>query len=512
VGRLIGEARRRILTNELFAQGASASSAALAALILLLVVGSEILSWPVVVFVPLAALAIGAYRVRRRLPKPYGVAQIVDRRLNLADTLATAIYFTEVAPEAPVDAGVKRAQFAHAETVAQGLDARQAIPFVMPRSAYVMGALVLVASSLFALRYGLTRRLDLKQPLANFLPESLVPGKKTEQARNQRRNPKQFPQAPEEAGENADSDQRGQDQQNPDQQIQTDGQSESEAAPNANAKSPGKKQNEQPDSQMATDDQDQGNDNGGKNSEDNQDGQQGDSKSSQQQNQQPGNKQDANENTENSSLMDKMKDAFQNLMSKVKPQQQQQNGQQAQQDQKGQQGKSQQGSKQQNSKDGQQSAGQQGDAQEGENGDQAKNDESTQQQKGQGKSDSQQSSKQPGSGVGSQDGDKAIKNAEQLAAMGKLTELMGKRSQNITGEATVEVQSTNQQLRTGYVNKGVQHTQGGAEINRDEVPVALQPYVQQYFEQVRKQAGATPANTGPSPTAPASAPAPPAKK
>src|SRR5262249_51933036 len=117
VGRLIGEARRRILTNELFAQGASASSAALVALILLLVVGSEVLSWPVVLFVPLAALAIGAYRVRRRLRKPYGVAQVVDRRLNLADTLATAVYFSEVAPDAPVDAGVKRAQFVHAESV-----------------------------------------------------------------------------------------------------------------------------------------------------------------------------------------------------------------------------------------------------------------------------------------------------------------------------------------------------------------------------------------------------------
>ena len=31
------------------------------------------------------------------------------------------------------------------------------------------------------------------------------------------------------------------------------------------------------------------------------------------------------------------------------------------------------------------------------------------------------------------------------------------------------------------------HGENGAEINRDEVPMALQGYVQQYFEQVRKQ-------------------------
>ena len=51
----------------------------------------------------------------------------------------------------------------------------------------------------------------------------------------------------------------------------------------------------------------------------------------------------------------------------------------------------------------------------------------------------------------------------------------------------MEVQSTSQQLRTQYAQRGAQHTQGGAEISRDEIPVALQSYVEQYFEQMRKQ-------------------------
>jgi hypothetical protein len=488
VGRLIGEARRRILGNELLAQGANAASAALAALILLLLLGSEILTWPVVLCVPLAAVAIGFYRLRKRLPSEYQVAQIVDARLGLADTISTAVFF-ENAPGGDIE--IRQAQRARADSMAAAADARQAIPFVMPRAVYLTASLLLVAGSLFALRYGLAHTLDLKQPLANFLPEGMRANRRTEQAANQKKNPKQVPQAPDENGEGADQDQAAKGEQNADQQTQADGQAESEAMPNANAKSPGNQQNnKQPDSQMATDDQQEGGDNSAENSEDNQNGQQGDGKNPQQQPQQAGNKQDANNNNENSSLMDKMKDAFQNLISKVKPQQQQQNGQQ--QDQKGQQGKSQQGAKQQSKQGQQQNSGQQGDAQEGENGEQAKNDENTQQQKGQGKSDSQQATKQAGSGVGSQDGEKAIKNAEQLAAMGKLSEIMGKRSQTITGEATVEVQQTNQQLRTNYVNKGVQHSQGGAEISRDEVPVALQPYVQQYFEQVRKQAGTAP--------------------
>ena len=70
------------------------------------------------------------------------------------------------------------------------------MPYRMPRGVYVMAALSLVASSLFALRYGLSRSLDLKQPLASFLPESLRAGKRTEQADNARRKPKQRSPSP----------------------------------------------------------------------------------------------------------------------------------------------------------------------------------------------------------------------------------------------------------------------------------------------------------------------------
>ena len=254
---------------------------------------------------------------------------------------------------------------------------------------------------------------------------------------------------------------------------------------------PIQKPGEQGDNEMASDDADsEGEAASGKNGEESQNGQQGDSKGGQSDKQQNGEKQDSKNASESSSLMSKMKDAFQNLLSKAKPQQNQQGSAQQGKDQKSAPGKSQQGSKQ-NGKDGQpQNGQQQGDAQEGEDGQEAKNSENAQQGKGQGKSDSEQSSKQPGSGIGSQDGDKAIRNAEQLAAMGKISEILGKRSATISGEATVEVQTTNQQLRTPYAQKGAQHTQGGAEISRDEVPVALQPYVQQYFEQVRKQSRA----------------------
>jgi hypothetical protein len=489
VGDLVRRARRRILGNQLFTQGVNATSAALAAFILLLLFGTQTLSWPVTLAIPFAAAALGIYRVKRHLPSRYAVAQLVDRRLGLADNLSTALFFSEVDSGARVAPDIRRAQFEEASRIAQSVDVRCAVPYTMPRAVYLLAGLAVVAGSLFALRYGLSRRLDLKQPLANFLPESLTGGKLVRQAGDARRNHKQGPETPDDGTAPANQDQPNPGQQDQNQEIQTPGDAQSEALAKMDAKSfkiP--KPDEQGDNEMASDDADsQGEGASGKDGEDSPNGQ-GDSKGGQSDKQPNGEKQDAKSPSESSSLMSKLKDAFQNLMSKAKSQQNQQGSQQQGKDQKSAQGKSP-GSKQQNGKDGQpQKGSQQGDAQEGEDGQEAKNSENAQQGKGQGKSDSQQASKQPGSGIGSQDGDKAIRDAEQLAAMGKISEILGKRSANISGEATVEVQTTNQQLRTPYAQKGAAHTQGGAEISRDEVPVALQPYVQQYFEQMRKQA------------------------
>jgi hypothetical protein len=491
VGNLVRQARRRILGNQLLTQGANAGTAALIAFILLLLFGTQVLSWQVALVIPLAAAAFGIYRVRRQMPSRYAVARLIDCRLGLDDHLSTALFFSEVDRDAPVAPEIRQAQFERAGRLAQTVDVRRAVPYTMPRSVYVMASLMLVAGSLFALRYGLSRRLDLKQPLANFLPDSITGGKPARQAKNARRNPKQTPETPDDGSTSANPDQQNPGQE-PDQEIQAPGESQTESISKMDAKSmPTQKPGEQGDNDMASDDSDsQGEGAASQNSEEGQDGQQGDSKGGQS-DKQNGDKQDAKNASESSSLMSKMKDAFQNLLSKAKPQQNQQGSPQQGKDQKAAQGKSQQGSKQNGKDSQQQKGGQQGDAQEGEDGQEAKNSENAQQGKGQGKSDSQQSSKQPGSGIGSQDGDKAIRNAEQLAAMGKISEIVGKRAATISGEATVEVQTTNQQLHTPYAQKGAEHTQAGAQISRDEVPVALQPYVQQYFEQVRKSSGTT---------------------
>jgi hypothetical protein len=472
-------ARRRFFYNELFAQGANLASAALFAVILLLLAGTEVLHWQWLAALPLGAAAVGLYAAWRRQPSVYRAAQLVDSRLGLSDTLSTALHFEQN----PQPSEVMRLQAEAAERVSQNVDLRAAVPFRMPRTTYAMAALLLVAGSLFALRYAVTRTLDLKPPLARILEQSFG-SPKTENAKNT--PPRMRPTDAQSKDDLASAD--GQEQKAGDPR---DGQSERNAddgnAQQAKAESKqGEKGARTPEQEGQSADAQNGDaDDRAGNNADSQSGQQGASKDARQQ----GNsKQDANNSSENSSLMSKVKDAVQNLLSRMKPQQNQSGGQQQSGEQQSQQGKGQQnGGKQQNAKNGQPQQGQQqADAQDGQSGEQSQNSQDAQ-GKGTGNSDAKQASKQPGSGIGSQDGDKSIRQAEQLAAMGKISEIIGKRAQNISGETTVEVQSTSQVLKTPYANRGAQHTQNGAEISRDEIPVALQSYVEQYFEQVRKQ-------------------------
>jgi len=477
---LVQRAQRRLFYNELFAQAANLASGALFAVILLLLTGTEILNWQWLVALPLGVAGIGLYGAWRRRPSAYRAAQLVDARLDLADTLSTALYFRENPPH--VSSGLVRLQADAAEQVSQNVDVRAAVPFRMPRTVYAMAALLLVAGSLFALRYAVSRSLDLKPPLARILEQNFG-SPKTENAKNT--PPKMHPaDAKSQEDDLAAADSR--DQKGDPQDAQSERNGDDGDAQQAKAESkPGEKGSKAQEQEgQATDSQSADSDDREGNNADSQSGQQGNSREGKQGN----SKQDANNSSENSSLISKVKDAVQNLLSRMKPQQNQSGGQQQSGEQQSQQGKGQQnGGKQQNAKNGQQQSGQQqADAQDGQSGEQSQNSQDAQ-GKGTGNSDAKQASKQPGSGIGSQDGDKSIKQAEQLAAMGKISEIIGKRAQNISGESTVEVQSTSQVLKTPYANRGAQHTQNGAEISRDEIPVALQSYVEQYFEQVRKQ-------------------------
>lgn len=102
-------------------------------------------------------------------------------------------------------------------------------------------------------------------------------------------------------------------------------------------------------------------------------------------------------------------------------------------------------------------------------------------------------------GIGSQEGDKAAKQAEALKAMGKITELLGKRAENVKGAVMVEVGSTRQQLKTQVTQSSAAHAEAGSEIHRDEVPPIYEQFVQQYFDKIRKS---SPSDSAPAPANP----------
>lgn len=492
--QLIQRARRRFLTNEIFAQIALALSVVMAGAILLLLLGTQLLDWRLLLVISVLSFGLGVYRVCRRIPSPYRISQLVDRRLGLFDSLSTALYFDGPGCAGRGSESMRIAQHAAAERLIATIDLERAVPFRVPRALYAVGALGLVASSLFALRYGLDRRLDLRAPIARIIMDSLgvTP---TEDAALRRKNKllaRNF-EPPKPAGLSIPGEEAKDPSQldaAPDSVLDTVGVPDvngSASSPGNNGKaksqSPGSEKGE---GESGENESPEASDQSGDSA---QNGQTGD-RQGDQQGPASGGKQTGGNAGENSSLMSKLRDAMSNLLSKMR---QQPNGGGSQRQspvgQSASQAKNQQSGPGQKGASGQQGQGQGQQSSDSDDGQQAADAENGQnaQGKGSGKSSDKQASSQPGSGIGRQDGNKDAKLAEQLAAMGKISEIIGKRSANVSGEVMMEVQSSQQQLKTAYSQQNARHMDTGGDISRDEVPVVFQEFVQQYFEQVRKQ-------------------------
>jgi hypothetical protein len=459
-------ARKRELLQLFLDRSSQALAVAMAGTILLLLLGTQILEWYWVALLALASLGVGLWRVRGAVPSLYALAQRIDHRLNLADALSTATFFSENPDNER--AAICRLQQQEANEAAQQVDLKAAIP--MRRSRYLLPAagLALVAMGLFAVRYMVTGSLSLKPSFVAIAYDTFF-GFKPELAKNQK-------------GEKKNLDPQGNDQNSPENQSiekdpppedllsGKDAQEPTQGPDNAKESvdaPPDKK--EKPDDTKSGDEQPDGKDsasNGDKkdSSQDKKDGQQNskDSKNSSQSQQ---------------SMMDKLKDAMQNLMNSMKSSE---NNQQNAKNQ----GKQNQKAEQKGEKGDQSKSDQQSEAsaeQAGQEGQQQQSDSKSAQ-----KSSDKNSQQDAKNGAGSQDGDKLRRQAEELKAMGKISELLGQRTANITGEVTVEVGSSKQQLKTPWSTSQATHRDAGGEVHRDEVPLIYQEFVRQYFEEIHK--------------------------
>jgi hypothetical protein len=485
---LLQRARRRVLTHLVGEQALFGAAFFAAGVIILLLAGTQILNWwwPVALFS--GAFAWGLYRTWSRVPGVYTVAQRLDHELALHDSLSTAFFF-ETNPSYSRD-DVRAAQHHEAEEAARGVDLKTALPFRWPRFAWVTAALCGTALTLFGIRYGVTHSLDLKPSLVEMAFESLFSPAGKDVA-EKKRTPweKKIEEDMDKLGVQTNQADTERSDLDPGQDNAASITDTPDVNPTPNSGETSKQEGKTEQQQLQSEGKEGNDENEKGEGQENQTPEPGAGQSKKDGDQQAKDGQQG-KNEQQSSLMDKMKDALQNMLNKMKmqpkgDQQQQQasnkDGQPQGQSKQKSDGKNQQGKEgQQQSKDGE-AQDQKADGKEAQPGQkgqqsQAKNSD----QNGQ-----QQASSEAKSGMGKQDGNKDLRDAQEKA-MGKLTELFGKRNQNLTGEIMIEVSSGKQNLKTQYSSKTGAHKESGGEINRDEVPLIYQHYVEKYFEQVRR--------------------------
>ena len=502
---LLDSARRRHLTQVIIEQTGVALGAALAGAVLLLLFGTQILNWYWLVLLFVVSFAIGLWRTFRRTPSRYGLAQIIDGRMALHDTLSTALFF---------ESGNRRAepelieyQHEQAERIARGVDTAAVFPLRMPKALYAVAGIALVAFGMFAIRYGVTHSLDLKPSLVKIAFDTFWrpddPTAADKKSSLQRKIEEELKKLGINLG-SPDAQPKEQDtaQESAMQTVDGPDVKNAESSDNAQAKANNTPSDQQPGEGEKSDKGERAS-----GSEDqNGDNQPADAQGVSQNKQDSGQKNGNDQNGDKSSMMDRMRDAMANLLNKLKMQPKgAERRQQTAQDSKsgrGQQSQSQKGTPtpgkpQSNGADSPDQQGQQ----------QGQGDRT---QSAQGKSGDKNADRQPSqdakSGIGKDDGDKSAKEAEQLAAMGKISEILGKRAQNLTGELMVEVAGGNQQLKTQYSGSVGKHAEAGGEISRDEVPMIYREYVQHYFEQIRKTPPASAAKSKPADAIPGKKP------
>jgi hypothetical protein len=483
----------RQVRHLLLHQASFAASLGLGGAVLLLILGTQILNWywPVLLFV--VSLAAGAYRARNKVLSRYQVAQSIDQQLGFHDSLSTAVFFSEHPDRVVASREFVQHQKEAAEDLARSADVERGLPFFTPRTLYVNAALAAIVCSMFGVRYGINHSLDLRPSLVRIGFDGFLGQSRDVAEAKRMRGQRPFDQDNRDKQMAADPWEAKPDDPNANPDAALDAADEPEisnpdaVAPDGAAKSKATGAETPPPGEDPLDASDKGDKSqAGSDS--------GDSNSPQ------GNSQNDKEQTgmknsgqsgaagENSSLSEKMRDALSNLLAKLKPNKndgkqgssQSQSGSQSsqQKSQSTESNSSQSQSKQQ--ADGDASAQSQGD-QQSQNGSQQ-----SAQGKSEGKSSDKPNSPDGKSGIGKQDGDKSAREAAELAAMGKISEIIGKRAANVSGEVMVEVASGKQQLKTQYSQRSAEHSEAGSEINRDEVPLAYQQYVQQYFEEIRK--------------------------
>ncbi len=459
--QVLRKARQRCVTHLALDAVLLAVAVSCGAAALVLLAGTDMLGFYWIAIAAVASVCAGIYLLRKHTPAEYVVAQRIDERLELADTISTASYFADTTPGISSDSTIRALQHRRAEEVARTVDVAQALPLVRPRMLVPAAVLAVVALGVFLFRFAVTGSFDPRASLIKNAITSLFgpPGEsaKTPPQKGSGDQAGDDEQADPDVAQNNDF--AGDPASEPpplSADVPTDQVADGKEDPAQNEANDAAKMNSPEGDPAASENKDKEGD--------------------------PQNSDKKGQENQDPSLMDKVKQAVSDMLNKMKPQPG---------DSKGQTKKS----------DPSKAKPQQSDSRDDSQGDDAQDssddDDGAKTQEDSKTSSNKQSKDQP-NGAGSNEGDKAQRAADALKAMGKISELLGKRAENVTGAMMVEVGSTKQQMKTPIAQSGATHVEAGSEIHRDEVPPMYEQFVQQYFEQIRKTpAGNTaPAKTG----------------
>lgn len=484
VEALIQSAHRRSLTILGIEQAALAATLIFAGSTLVLITGTQLLSWYWIGVLALIGIAAAVYRLLRRIPSAYDTAQLLDRRLALHDTISTAWHLRRNPELAATGAG--KYQLAQAEKAAGEANADAALPLRFKRSWALPLSLAAVACALFTVRYFVQRDFDFSRSLVPLRMNQLA-GNRGNPAANGRGAPGNFPN--QEAGGAAQPNSAALNSRMGD----VAGAEDPEATTADARTGPAELPRQNPGDNAAANAGNQNSENGDSTSSDqsspasNRSADRGAAASDQSTPQRPA---AAEEKNNANSLMNRMKDAVSSLMAKMKPSEgsEQRSAQESARsasapDRDQSQSESSPSRNQTSAPQSSQSA-----KMDSKNNQQGQATEVAQSSQSRTASNSESSGHdQAQSGIGRQDGEKKLKAAEEEKAMGKLAGIIGKRSRDISGDMMVEAPSGKEQLRTAYSGKLVEHSDTGGEINSDEIPVELQEYVRDYMERIHQQ-------------------------
>lgn len=453
--QLLAQARKRVIAHLVLDKGALALTIGMGGAVLLLLIGTQILDWYWPVLLAAASLGIGIWQLRKYIPTQYQLAQRIDHKLALADSLSTAVYFSE--HPRPGLENVCAAQYALAERMAGGVNVGQALPLERSRWLIPAAALLAAAGGLFIARYFVTGSMDLNGSLLDMVVDNFF-ASPAEEAAVKSRRPDLRPQAydpsqPETPGSEEQlpppDAQKGTELNREEQSTQQGGEGE---------------KNSQDQQEEAGGDEDGSDENSPQDKQGNKQDREGDDKG-----------QNDSQGDDQRSMLDKLRDAVNNLVNKMTSDSAQKMPPKG--------GEKQSGKQQQDKGQKNRDEGEKGDGEQSQN---AQGEQDTGQDSKQSNAPGQKSSEDAKSGAGQDDGKKDIEDAKALEAMGEISELLGERATGVTGDMMIEVGTTKQQLRTAMTQQSAGHTDAGGEIHRDQVPLAYQSYIERYFQDIRK--------------------------